>query len=61
MCFARLAIEHALLLVLFSLGGLGARQFASEDFVGSSEHVSPQLMLWAGDVILSSAPSAILC
>lgn len=36
-------------------------KFAIEDFLGSSEPMSPWLMQWSGDSILSSASSAILC
>lgn len=56
-----LLFEHAQLLVLFFWEPLVPGEFASEDFLGSSEPVSPWLMLWAGDIIFSSAPSAILC
>lgn len=57
-----LLFEHAQLLVLFFRGeALVPSRFASEDFLGSSEPTSPWLMLWAGDSIFSSAPSAILC
>lgn len=52
-----LLFEHAQLLVLFSSGGPGA----SGDLLGRSEPTSLQLTLWAGDDILSSAPSAVLC
>lgn len=62
MCFARLAI-WACTAACSVFGGeaLVPSKFASEDFLGSSEPTSPWLMLWAGDVIFSSAPSAILC